>query len=556
MPRDIPGNLPINNSSPLSFSSPVAITPHFSLITLPRQAIIEKVKVVSTVVFSKAQNIPREHPKIFLASLTATGLLGGAYIFYLYRKQNQPLFPAKELAKIQAYINSGQDREAKMYVEKKVHAFLLSNRIVAQLGEKSKNSLKAHLSEKIYEVSSMEGALESSQIKMIESILSNFSSLISQIKKRVDIDSRQEKLEYLGIAGGETLREMVALGKETHCKGKIPFKLIFSNGQELIYKPRSMLPERLLCDKREGLLKNFGFGTYKVLDCEDEEGGPDCFYGYCEVLENVPDNNTIDSREELLIYFKKLCVLEKIAERLGLSDLHYLNIITSNKSPHLIDAEVFLIPDFEKAGSGIFSPADGAAFHFDVSHGRNPSWRGLNRLVFTDSYRKEILEKAERDELSQKEDRDELARLFDYEITEEHLKLAEIDVEDLLGRIDISEECEEGVYEERIEEIRQTLEEKRGRFILLRTTSLTTLSPRVDPAQENTMKAFLDAMKDAVEKQQFTFHDDNLDQIREQARVDFFNRDIPVFYYDSQTSCLYYQDVLIGSRSLQESTSA
>ncbi|MBS4167620.1 DUF4135 domain-containing protein [Parachlamydia sp. AcF125] len=538
----------INNISNHVFNSTVSRIDHFPSIATPGERVIEKVRTVSKAVFSEARKLPSEHPKVFFASLSISAalLLGGAvYALYRSRKHNQPLpqpklfFSEKEIAITQAYIKDKKFSEAEKYVEKIVDTFLSSNEIVKQLGEESRESFSAHLAKRIYDVASIPGASKSSQIKMVENILSNFSSFLGQIKRRAETDSRKGKLAYLGVEGNARLTEMVALGKETHCKGKIPFKLIFSNDEErveLVYKPRSMLAELLVCDEQRGLLKNFGFGTYKVLDYEEEGEGSDRFYGYCDLLKNEREDNTLDSREELHDYFTKLCMLDKIAEHLGISDLHYQNILVSNKSPYLIDLEVFLIPNFETATSCIFSKEDGAAYYFDASDGEEPSLQGLNRLWFTANYQEEVFKGQSRGQLN-------------YRITEEHLRLAGINVDTLAETIDMPEACVGEDYEERIEEIRQSLEQGRGRFVLMKTSELLGAYRVIDPSQEEAVEIFLDDIKKEVEKLHFTFHSDNVDQIKAQIREDFFNRDIPVFYYDSQTSCLYYQDVIIGRPS-------
>jgi hypothetical protein len=524
-----------NNVSYLSFKYPFINFTCVPQIIANKQSNLENVKAIAKNVFSQVKNFPSQHPKIFFSSISGIFLLGGAYALYSFRKPTLPLFSIKKVVQnTHAYIKVDKDREAKIYVNNFIKAYLISSVITVQLGSESRDSFLQHLSEKILDVVNMEEALKSSKIIMIENILSNFVSFINQIKNRVERDINQGNLRYFNITEDDTLVEMLAVGKETHCKGKIPFKLIFGSGEEIIYKPRSMLPELLLCDEDRGLLNTFGFGTYKVLDLEDEFSRPDSFYSYCDVLKNTQDNNTIANNEELKGYYKKLCVLEKIAQRLRISDLHYLNMITSNKSPYLIDVEVFLIPNFDHVGSGIFSSKDGAAYWFDCSGGSDPSFRGLNRLWFTDRYQQEI-------------SGNENAVQLSYMITDEQLKIADINVKNLLENIDMFQESD-SEYETRIQEIHETLEHTRGRVVLLNTSYLNNITSRIDPAQEEGILYLVEAIQEEVEMLQLTFHVDNLEQIKKQICLDCFNRDIPVFYYNSFEHHLYYSDVLIGSQ--------
>ncbi|KAF3361605.1 hypothetical protein PHSC3_001981 [Chlamydiales bacterium STE3] len=503
-------------------------------IILGKQSNLENINAIAKNIFSQAKNFPRQHPKIFFSAVGGIFLLGGAYALHSLRKPRLPFFSIEKIVQTtHAYITANKDREAKIYINNFVKAYLRSNVITAQLGQESSDNLCKHLSARILAVFDIDGALENSQIIMVDNILSKFSSFISQIKNKVEKDVNQGKLNYFEIAEDDTLVEMLALGKETHNKGKIPFKLIFRSGKEIIYKPRSMLPELLLCDEDEGLLRTFGFGTYKVLNCEDEESGSDRFYGYCEVLKNIQDNNTVSSNEELRDYFKKLCVLEKIAQSLGLSDLHYQNILIANQSPYLIDAEVFLIPNFDQVGSGIFKSGDGAAYVFDCSRGTDPSLMGLNRLWFADGYLQKI-------------SGNENAAQLSYGITEEQLNLAGIQVENLLENIDMSQESNQE-YETRIQEIYEILKQTRGRIVLLNTSSLNGVIVRIDPAQEETLQPLVNAIREEVEKLQLTFHEENLNLIKDQICVDIFNRDVPVFYYHDSANHLYYDNVLIGS---------
>ncbi len=244
------------------------------------------------------------------------------------------------------------------------------------LGSKSQTYLK----DKILGVILYEGIESQAREEILSTICKDFFNLCSTANERVRADLRLGKLAYLGLEASDTIKEIGPLGDESHNNGHVALFITFrtSTGDKtIVYKPRSMLPEKLICDEKVGIMGHVGFGAYKVIDCDQDKFGEK--YGYCEFLENDIIKNTIDSFKELQEYERKMCVLQKIAESLGISDLHCSNIITRNKEPCIIDAEAFLCP--KGTPTGIFNEPSSAAYCFESNN--KPT---RNRLFFSEDF--------------------------------------------------------------------------------------------------------------------------------------------------------------------------
>ncbi|MEQ1912675.1 MAG: type 2 lanthipeptide synthetase LanM, partial [Vicinamibacterales bacterium] len=159
----------------------------------------------------------------------------------------------------------------------------------------------------------------------------------SRLCQRVAVD-----LPRLGRHFGECERPIVSIStrlSDRHNGGQSVASLIFANGRQLIYKPRSVRPEiffnRVLhWINRHGL--TLKLGTVRALD----RGA----YGW---MEFVPHRDCEDVSEVSRFYHRAGALLA-VLHALGVSDVHYENVIASGEHPVVVDLETLLA---ERSGS-------------------------------------------------------------------------------------------------------------------------------------------------------------------------------------------------------------
>ncbi len=322
-----------------------------------------------------------------------------------------------------------------------------------------------------------------------------------------------------------TIAEIRPLGDETHHGGKIPLRIVLASGRSIVYKPRSMVPEKLICDSNEGILRHEEFGTYNVV-CRTDASGD---YGYSGFVQNIQEENTVSTREELEQYVQKMCLLEEVSSRLGLSDLHYMNIITDHRNPCIIDAEVFLNPPGTE--SGIMDEGNGALHVFDLMRGTDPKFVGKNKIWFHPSLT--------------------LGKQSDFRFGMSKIDLAEIeiDVEQIKATTQLSKETEEAIVQ-----ARGSLQELNGRFVLADTQEFTSVQGLLDHRNLKRVDIFIESIRGWVNGgQRFTFNEDAVALIREVAERDIRNHDVPAFQYDSNRDVILYHAVVIGVQKASSS---
>ncbi len=146
---------------------------------------------------------------------------------------------------------------------------------------------------------------------LIDRVCDHFSTFIMETKERVERDVSENRLIDFEIPPSTSMRAIYPLGEETHNKGKIPLLIRFDHGKSVIYKPRSMKPERLLCHVEGSVFQKAELGTYRVV-CSACDS-----YGYCELIENKEEENRISTRDELKEYMMRFCLMDSIARRLS-----------------------------------------------------------------------------------------------------------------------------------------------------------------------------------------------------------------------------------------------
>lgn len=443
------------------------------------------------------------HLNLMGAAAFATGT---AYFFYRYRlKTRVPTLDA-----ILKMVQDPENMDA-------AHVQLSLRQFINQ--ELSLKSLQGHvafsedskkfLGDKINKILNATGSSESKKT-IIQNILKNFIKGTELLYNRIRNDLESGQLSELGVDEREIVTECAPMGDETHNQGKVPYKILFKSGKIIVYKPRSMLPEQLICDSEQGILRHEQFGTYRVLCRGDSEGD----YGYCQFLENKQQENTIKTQEELQAYVKKIEKLELIAKGLGLSDLHYQNVITEALNPCIIDAEVFLNP--LETESGLFE--DNGPLQLFANEYSKPA---ANCIWIEEEMMKQIVKQEPRNrrkiEVISKNCWRNLGFDFDRKCQNVALRFA---------------------TSEQIKYAKNQLRKKFGRYVLVPTTDfIDVLNTYTD---ERTTAEIFNIIKSHCQEAQFKFLSRNKKALIEAIQYDVVNNDCPVTLFKRDTGRIYY----------------
>jgi len=184
--------------------------------------------------------------------------------------------------------------------------------------------------------------------RVIDNILNNFSAYINEQMKIVagDLRSDKELQRIFNLSDHDEVVSVTVLGHKTSNRGQVPLLFELKSGKKIVFKPRSLLPEVLLCGQ-EGLLCMAGLRGYKIYN----KGS----YGYTEYLENSQTQEnvflaktdhpqSIEDIPNLKKYTEKFILMDKIGRLVGLGDIHSGNIITVDSHPFLIDVEAIMLP--------------------------------------------------------------------------------------------------------------------------------------------------------------------------------------------------------------------
>lgn len=351
-----------------------------------------------------------------------------------------------------------------------------------------------------------------------QNVVDNFVSYLDEVTTHIQDDLTTDKdfCDTFGIDKGCSIRSITPLGEETHNRGRIPFLISLSNGKEIVYKPRSMKAEQVICGKKDGIFSAFeeeGLGVYAIYDKEGQN------YGYSEYIKNR--RNHFDSREgpeELDRYARKFIVMDLIGSKIGLSDLHQKNVIVRGKKPFLIDAEVAMLPTgtkgYQLEGTCLLSGED-AGYQF-FQDGPTPLINESNRVRVIGEKGRQI------------EDR-EAGTLLTEKVTEARSKKPSFTLK----------------QEKVIREGRKKLEGGKHRVILVDTGVLGRyIMARPDKISND----FVKDLKRGAEAWGFTITcTDSL--LQELFKKDMENNDVPAFYHCPSDGMLYYHDKVIGRRN-------
>ena len=346
------------------------------------------------------------------------------------------------------------------------------------------------------------------QERIILQVQYDFTKLIEEVIKRVTRDKTllQKKL---GIPESQTLVMVECLGDESHNHGKIALKLVFNDSKSIVYKPRSLLAEHILCNKTNSVFKMANLGTYTTVDLGN--------YGYQEYLENIQEENTMTS-PELVEYMKDISTTEKICKQLRISDLHCENVVTCKKKMFLIDLEVYLVPIeiVTETETGLLETNHGGGEFFNDYQGycsHNQIWLNDKKKPTGVTF-ENLKEKYEVEFISQ-------------------------------DKIKLSKEVMEG-----INNAKQKLKLIPGRLVLIETKDINPLINAGNPYNE---------YRDLIIIYLKEFFDENIlitshlsdshttERIIKAFQEDFLHNDVPIFYYNSINKIITYHDITIGS---------
>lgn len=444
-------------------------------------------------------------------------IIGG--LLYFTRETPLPNLQST-MTKVDLLLEDEKFDEAEVAVGKYVSDLCKATKFKKAIPQAANNKdLEKYLSSKIFSVSVRRF---SPQVKaaIISRVISDTKELLNTAEQRVKADLSAGRLDHMISNRNVTITAMTPLGDESHNEGKIPLKITFSNGQSIVYKPRSMLPEQVLFDSHQGLFKELGFGTYNVVCSSDDKGE----YGYADLIVNNvgTPTNTVHTPEDLEEYLEKLCLLDLVGSRLGLSDLHNKNIMTQNLDPKVIDAEAYLTPVGVETGMWN-SFSHGAGVMFDASCSGDKKYLGTNRISFAPSFRKR--------------------HLFRYDMSEENLEAIKI------NRSEIQKRCAERLPElsKAISEAGAKLETLPGRFVLIDTKSLNDEMRSLDPTTEKHVDRFVELIEQTIDEfGGYHFNDSAIKEIREQVKKDAMHNDIPAFSHDSTKGEMLYNGIVIG----------
>ncbi|MEZ5327206.1 MAG: type 2 lanthipeptide synthetase LanM family protein [Verrucomicrobiales bacterium] len=201
--------------------------------------------------------------------------------------------------------------------------------------------------------------------------------VVSEIAARLH-DDRESIANDL--FAGNPLGQLTMLSKplsDRHCGGRRVYRLEFSSGASVIYKPKDISHEDAFgafVDKLRDAGLQHAPRTPAVL-CRDG-------YGWVENIRQ--EELTVES--ELDGYYRSAGTLLALVYLLDGNDCHMENVIATRNSPVLIDVESLLQPRIaQKSSSGTFSIAAQRVRNSVLSTGLLPQWQTNQLGVYFDT---------------------------------------------------------------------------------------------------------------------------------------------------------------------------
>lgn len=345
--------------------------------------------------------------------------------------------------------------------------------------------------------------------QVCQNILTNFIKDLQLVARRATTDcqtiSFRKDFDFPG-AVPSVVMSITVLGKETHNQGKNVYLIVLAERKrKIVYKPRSMLPEKLIYHSEHSLFAKAGLGTYTVYSQKQQNRSEE--YSYCDFLDYSEEGSTFHGVDQLKSYYEKIVKIEGFAKALQLTDLHAENIIIHNKEPFIIDMEAILQPRTRQFNTGLLSGNYAGAYEFTSE--------SCNRLFLDEMW---IPEKAKVD-LENRLTSKTLEAMILYwdDLVNENLKFALKN------------------HSKHIEEIKKKLTPEYVRVIPIQTSDLkNVLYLPLDAAKENLLKDLSRGLHE------LGFQLINRKCVKKGINQDLLNNDIPIFYYCAAKKAIFY----------------
>lgn len=168
--------------------------------------------------------------------------------------------------------------------------------------------------------------------RLITIVSRQWGTMVNSFITRVDDDYDR----LCSLSGVEDLGRVthVSPAGDSHEGGQSVLLVTFESGDELVYKPRDLKPEKQLFEFESWLCRRFD--DFPELQTPELLSEPT--YGWVEVVSSA----TFSSVDALGDYYRRAGALLCVLYVLNASDCHFENIIAGETSPVLVDAETLL----------------------------------------------------------------------------------------------------------------------------------------------------------------------------------------------------------------------
>jgi len=374
------------------------------------------------------------------------------------------------------------------------------------------------------------GIDETLKEKICLNIIINFVYNLNEASGRIETDLADQNFrDTFNIRNSYFKRcsvtSITPLGEETHKRGRIPFLVTFSNGTRVVYKPRSMEVEQLICGNEGSIFSKFkkeGLNTYAVYNKKTQD------YGYAEFIESNGTELRKEPKEHpssLKLYADRFILVDQISRQLGLSDLHMENIITRRGAPLLIDAEVAMAPTdtdaYREVGTCLLEGGTAGYSFYGVSGNHAGT-----AIVVREKQGALSLEDAE---------------------ASKQLKLAIESSKKTSKPLDSS-----STQHLAVESVKRKLGYEKHRIVLIKTSELVRI---IEMSPTDGMARFHRNLLEGARTWGFEITADQR-TLKRLFVDDMENNDVPVFYQNPNTGNLYYNGEVIGRRQREQEEEA
>lgn len=161
-------------------------------------------------------------------------------------------------------------------------------------------------------------------------IVRQWAEMVSQFASRLDEDY-WSLCSLFGVEDLGRVSQVKAGAGDTHAHGQTVVIVTFETGDEAVYKPREIEPEKQFYEFESWLnRKSETVPALQTLDVLDRST-----YGWVEKLDRTP----FSSLDAVADYYRRTGAFLCVLYLLHASDCHYENVVAGDISPVLVDAE-------------------------------------------------------------------------------------------------------------------------------------------------------------------------------------------------------------------------